>query len=47
LYRKVNDIVKTVFDYETGSSMDQPPFSMIGDEVTLTPKPIEQAELAN
>jgi len=47
LYRKVNEIVKTVFDYETGSSADQSPFSMIGDKVTLTPKPMEAAKLAN
>ena len=47
LYRKVNDIVKTVFDYETGSATDQSPFSMIGETVSLTPKPMAAAKLAN
>jgi len=40
LYRKVNEIVAAVFDYETGSSADQSPFSILGDAVTLKPKPI-------
>jgi len=40
LYRKVNEIVTDVFDYETGSSTDQPPFSVLGEEVTLDPKPL-------
>ena len=40
LYRKVNDIVVNVFDYETGSCDDQPPFSILGDKVTLEPKPL-------
>ncbi len=47
LYRKVNEIVKTVFDYETGSAADQPPFSILGDKVTLEPKPMNQVNLAN
>jgi ferredoxin len=38
LYRKVNEIVVNVFEYETGSSADQSPFSMIGDKVALEPK---------
>ena len=33
LYRKVNEIVVNVFDYETGSSADQSPFSILGDKV--------------
>ena len=41
LYRKVNQIVSDVFDYETGSSTEQSPFSVLGDKVTLTPKPLE------
>jgi hypothetical protein len=45
LYRKVNDIVINVFDYETGSSADQSPFSILGDKVTLAPKPIQLAEM--
>jgi ferredoxin len=40
LYRKVNQIVKDVFDYETGSSESPSPFSMIGEAVTLEPKPL-------
>ena len=40
LYRKVNDIVSDVFDYKTGTSADQSPFNMLGEEVTLEPKPI-------
>ena len=44
LYRKVNEIVVNVFDYETGSSADQSPFSILGDKVTLAPKPIQLAE---
>jgi formate dehydrogenase (coenzyme F420) beta subunit len=47
LYRKVNDIVKTVFDYETGSAADQSPFSILGETVTLEPKPMDAANLAN
>jgi ferredoxin len=41
LYRKVNEIVVTVFDYETGSSAAQSPFNILGDTVTLEPKPIQ------
>ena len=41
LYRKVNDIVKTVFDYETGSGADQSPLSILGDKVTLEPQPMQ------
>jgi ferredoxin len=40
LYRKVNEIVAAVFGYETGSSPEQPPLSILGDTVTLDPKPI-------
>jgi ferredoxin len=40
LYSKVNETVKDVFGYETGSSADQSPFNMLGDEVTLEPKPL-------
>lgn len=47
LYRKVNEIVKNVFDYETGSAADQPPFSILGAKVTLEPKPMNQVNLAN
>jgi formate dehydrogenase (coenzyme F420) beta subunit len=43
LYRKVNEIVMDVFDYETGTSPDQPPFSILGDSVTLEPKPMKVA----
>ena len=40
LYSKVNETVKEVFDYQTGTSADQPPFNMLGEEVTLEPKPL-------
>jgi Fe-S oxidoreductase len=40
LYRKVNGIVSDVFDYKTGTSADQSPFNMLGEEVTLKLKPI-------
>ncbi|MCP3889823.1 MAG: hypothetical protein GY702_13260 [Desulfobulbaceae bacterium] len=42
LYRKVNNIVSNVFDYETGSSANQSPFSVLGDKVTLDPKPLKK-----
>jgi len=38
LYRKVNEIVKDVFDYQTGTSTGQSPFSLLGDNVTLEPQ---------
>jgi Na+-translocating ferredoxin:NAD+ oxidoreductase RnfC subunit len=41
LYQKVNQIVMDLFDYDTGTSADQPPFSILGDRVTLQPKPIQ------
>ena len=44
LYQKVNQIVMDLFDYETGTSVEQPPFSILGDTVTLEPKPIELAK---
>jgi len=47
LYRKVNDIVTNVFDYETGSTAALPPFSVLGEAVTLEPKPMRPARLAN
>lgn len=40
LYRKVNAIVKSLFDYENGVSETQSPFSVLGDRVTLTPTPM-------
>ncbi len=40
LYSKVNQIVINVFDYNTGTSPDQSPFNMLGEEVTLKPKPL-------
>jgi len=40
LYRKVNETVSDVFDYKTGIRADQSPFNMLGEEVTLEPKPI-------
>jgi len=47
LYRKVNAIVSDVFDYTTGASADQPPFSILGETVDLTPKPIQLEDMAN
>ena len=44
LYRKVNEIVVDVFGYQTGSSGAQSPFSIVGDKVTLTPKPLSALE---
>ena len=44
LYQKVSQIVMDLFDYETGTSVGQPPFSILGDKVTLEPKPIELAK---
>lgn len=41
LYRKVNNIVEGLFDYKTGSSMSQSPFSILGDTVELEPKSIK------
>jgi len=41
LYQKVNAIVMDLFDYETGTDAEQPPFSLLGDTVTLEPKPIQ------
>ncbi|MFP4036395.1 MAG: 4Fe-4S binding protein [Desulfobacteraceae bacterium] len=43
LYRKVNDIVKDVFDYRAGESDEASPFSEIGGEVTLEPRPMAGA----
>ncbi|RZB33626.1 MAG: hypothetical protein SRB2_03737 [Desulfobacteraceae bacterium Eth-SRB2] len=40
LYRKVNQVVSDMFDYKTGMRADQSPFNILGDEVTLEPKPI-------
>ncbi len=42
LYRKVNSIVKDLFGYETGVSLAQPPFSLLG-ESTPEAEPHQQA----
>lgn len=45
LYREVNEIVSTVFDYRPGEDMEKSPFTIIGDKVELEPKPMDfQAE---
>jgi len=44
LYRKVNEIVVDVFDYQAGSNADPSPFSILGDQVTLEPKPLQALE---
>lgn len=41
LYRKVNQIVSNVFGYDTGTSAEQSPFSVLGEKVELTPKSLE------
>lgn len=43
LYRKVNDIVMDVFGYETGTSAEPSPFSVLGDNPRLEPKPLSAA----
>jgi Na+-translocating ferredoxin:NAD+ oxidoreductase RnfC subunit len=40
LYRKVSEIVKEVFGYETGAGSNLSPLNLLGKEVTLEPKPI-------
>lgn len=40
LYAKVNEIVSDVFDYQTGTSPEQSPFNLLGEKVTLDPKPL-------
>jgi Na+-translocating ferredoxin:NAD+ oxidoreductase RnfC subunit len=44
LYRKVNEIVMDVFDYEAGSGIEQSPFSVLGEEVTLEPESLDVAQ---
>jgi ferredoxin len=41
LYRKVNEIMADLFQYETGASETGPPLNILGDKVTLTPRPIK------
>lgn len=44
LYRKVNEIVDTLFDYEAGRLTDRPPpLNALDDKVTLAPKPLDIA----
>jgi ferredoxin len=40
LYRKVNAIVKDLFDYDTGTSDALSPFSILGDKPTMSPQPL-------
>jgi hypothetical protein len=35
-----------LFDYESGTSSEQPPFSLIGDKVTLEPKPLQEIQMS-
>ena len=44
LYRKVNEIVSDVFEYQSGSSLEQSPFNMLGEKVTLETKPLLAAK---
>lgn len=41
LYRQMNEIVEQVFDYTPGSGIEKSPFTIIGDKVTLVPKPMD------
>jgi ferredoxin len=41
LYREVNKIVATVFDYSPGCSMEKSPFNIIGDKVDLEPRAMD------
>ncbi|RLC32846.1 MAG: hypothetical protein DRH32_02255 [Deltaproteobacteria bacterium] len=41
LYREMNRIVSDVFDYRPGEGLEKSPFTMIGDKVTLEPKPMD------
>lgn len=43
LYRKTNLIVKDLFDYETGSSLLQPPFSILGESAAGSGEPQRSA----
>ncbi len=43
LYRKTNEIVADLFDYKPGQTMEKSPFTMIGDKVTLEPKPMDES----
>jgi len=47
LYRKVNETVNDLFDYKAGTGDSQSPFSILGDTVTLKPKPIQPVKTAN
>jgi len=41
LYREVNKIVSTIFDYSPGAGMEKSPFNIIGDKVVLEPQPMD------
>ena len=45
LYGKVNEIVMDLFGYETGSSIENSTFNILGATVTLEPKPIEAVKI--
>jgi ferredoxin len=42
LYHKVNALFTELFDYQTGINDDRSPFNIIGNEVTLEPKPMQK-----
>jgi ferredoxin len=44
LYRKVNQIVSDIFDYQPGSSPEQSPLSVLGEKETLEPEPLKAME---
>lgn len=41
LYRKVNEIVVDLFDYETGSAREKSPFNIIGDAIEPEPMSVQ------
>lgn len=41
LYRQMNQIVGDVFGYSPGEGIEKSPFTIIGDKVTLQPKPMD------
>jgi ferredoxin len=44
LYRKVNQIVSDIFDYQPGSSLTQSPLSVLGEKMPLDPEPLKASE---
>ncbi len=47
LYRKINDMMGNLFDYHTGSSPDQSPFSLLGDKPSTELPPMRAEIMEN